>query len=426
VVRTPGGVPRQGLSATFAAAVAVLLAACNEQPTELAGPGPPADLSAVSGSAQETVAGGPFPEPVVVRLVDAEGRPVPDRTLSATAHGRGWLVEDHVATDGEGLARFDWYAGARPDEAQRLQITLGLLRVDVEGTATAPSAGTSYFGHRGWVEYVPGTLPFVIAAPHGGDLTPPDIPDRSGPGVVTVKDLRTRQLAFQLGDVLEDRTGARPHLVILHLRRTKLDANRSLEQAALGHPLAERAWHEFHAWIETAKAAVLDGFGEGFFMDLHGHGHELQALELGYLLTASDLARPDAELDEPWAVEKSSLRTLPARAGLPHATLVRGPASLGALYEAEGYLSMPSETWPDPAGNPFFSGGYNTRRHGCRDGGSLCGYQLELNWQGVRDTAGARAGFAAAHARVMEAFFREQYDMELGGSGSPRGSGSPP
>ena len=80
-----------------------------------------------------------------------------------------------------------------------------------------------------------------------------------------------------------------PHLVINRLRRTKLDANRDLFEAALGNPDAINAWYAFHRFIDSAKMQVFNQSGKGLLIDLHGHGHGIQRLELGYLLSGSNL-----------------------------------------------------------------------------------------------------------------------------------------
>lgn len=372
-------------------------------------PGPPEAMELVSGDDQEAVNGGAFPEPVVVRLRDAHGNPVDDALVDAAiVEGEGELLDAEVRTDAEGQAQVTWYAGD-PAQDQRLRIEASALVLNVDGTALVPVPGTSYLSHRGFVEYIPGTLPFVVTAPHGGTLEPADIPDRTSG--TTVTDLATDDVALRIGDALEDLLGARPHVVILHLRRIKLDANREIAEAAQGDPQAERAWHEFHRWTETAMAAVEEAHGTGFYVDIHGHGKH-QAFELGYLLTGTDLQQDDAWLDGAVAIQKSSLRTLAEGSALPFSELVRGQASLGGLFEDEGYAVIPGPTQGAPDG-PFFSGGYNAQRHGCRDGGIICGYQLELNRIGVRDSDANRQAFAEAHARVMESFFALHYGIQL-------------
>ncbi len=274
-------------------------------------------------------------------------------------------------------------------------------------------AGQSYYGRRGYIEYVAGDLPIVLAAPHGGYERPDEIPDRTW-GKVD-RDRQTQELARAIGTGIHGRSGGHAHVVINRLHRAKLDANRELVEAAQGNAYAEWAWTEFHGFIETAKQAVVERDGRGLYLDLHGHGHELQRLELGYLLSASELELSDAELEQPYYVNKSSIRTLAQEADSGFAALLRGPLSLGGLLQAAGYPSVPSPAYPDPAGQPYFSGGYNTARHGSRTGGSISGVQLEANWVGVRDSPGNREAFSAGLAEVLETYLSEHFRLDLSG-----------
>ncbi len=271
--------------------------------------------------------------------------------------------------------------------------------------------GQAYFGRRQYIEYVAGDLPIIVSAPHGGYEEPLEIPDRTWG--TTSRDRQTQELIRVIGAAIHDRTGRHPHLVVSRLHRSKLDPNRDIDEAAQGNPFAEWAWNEFHGFIEAAEQAVEEEYGKGFYIDLHGHGHDIQRLELGYLLSATDLARSDAELAQPEYVDRSSIHTLAGEAASGFVALLRGPTSLGGLLAERGFPSVPSPAQPDPGWQPYFSGGYNTRRHGSRDGGAVSGVQLEANWQGVRDSAGSRDTFAAALAEVLAIFFSAHIGVEL-------------
>jgi hypothetical protein len=148
-------------------------------------------------------------------------------------------------------------------------------------------------------------------------------------------------------------------------------------------------------------ALVRASHARGLYMDVHGHGHEVQRLELGYLLTGSELALGDATLDQPELAARSSLREVAAWTGRTPAEIVRGAGSLGDRFHQRGYPAVPSPQDPHPDGAPYFSGGYNTRRYGCSEGGSICGFQLEANRIGVRDSGPALGAFAGVTARVL-------------------------
>lgn len=277
--------------------------------------------------------------------------------------------------------------------------------------------GQTYFGTQSFTEYLAGNLPMIIVAPHGGLLSPAQIPDRSCSGCVYVNDANTQDLARRLAEAIFVQTGCRPHLIINHLHRRKMDANRDLAEAADGNALAGQAWEDFHDFISAAKASVTNDYGKGLLIDLHGHAHAIQRLEWGYLLYEDELALPDPVLNSEEYLGYSSIRQL-ALANLSaslHAALLRGPLSLGQLVYDRGYPGVPSATQPAPAaGDPYFSGGYNTNRHGSRFGGAIDAVQLECNMEGVRDNPGNRQAFADVLAHALTEFFQRHYFSSFG------------
>ncbi|MFO7769598.1 MAG: hypothetical protein R6W82_11675 [bacterium] len=285
---------------------------------------------------------------------------------------------------------------------------------DEEAPAPEYVAGETYYGTYEYIEYLPGDLPLIITAPHGGYLQPPEIPDRSGAGIVTVPDSRTQELARQLRDTFQTQIGGIPYIVICRLARTKLDANRNLAEGALGDPRAATAWNEWHTFINAAKQRVEEDFGQGLYIDLHGHGHEIPRLELGYLLSSSDLAQDDSALNDSAYIIKSSMRTLTNVSDSTFASIIRGDASFGTLIETLGYPAVPSSLQPSPGSDPYFSGGYNTRVHGSRTGNTyISGLQIECNYRGVRDSEANRAAFSQAVAGALESFFAAHFDIPL-------------
>jgi hypothetical protein len=272
-------------------------------------------------------------------------------------------------------------------------------------------AGERYFGRRSYVEYQAGDLPLVLSVPHGGYLEPDEIQDRTWGTVV--QDRNTQELVRTLADSLASVTGGVVHLVISHLHRLKLDPNREIVEAAQGSPFAEHAWDEYHDFIEHARGTIAADHNRGLYIDLHGHGHPNQRLELGYLLTTSDLTRPDVELNAQEFVAKASIRTLAQDTDSSFASLVRGGSSLGGLLQARGFPAVPSPQYPDPGGEPFFSGGHNTARHGSRDGGPVSGVQLEMNWTGVRDETTSHEAFAAALVTALRSYFEVHFGTVL-------------
>jgi hypothetical protein len=242
--------------------------------------------------------------------------------------------------------------------------------------------GTSYFGRNGYIEYIAGDLPLVISVPHGGDLRPDEIPDREQ--AVTVADTWSIDYALAVADVIYQLTGHRAHVVINHLQRVKLDANRDLAYGAQDSPEAQQAWHEFHEFIDLAETSAVEQCGRGLYLDLHTNGQAGGWVQLGYGVPASDFLLSNEDLDRPAHVAESSLRSLSNVSGEGLAALLRGEHSLGSLLEARGYRAVPSNIVPWPHGITYYDGGYNLFRHGSRNGGGVDGIQIETSIDYVR------------------------------------------
>ena len=300
----------------------------------------------------------------------------------------------------------------RPELFRAIAVTLLLNFFASTAWTAEPTRVPPVFGRHSYIEYQPGELPIVISAPHGGRERPEEIPDRTK-GVLAM-DTNTQELARAVADEFFARTGQRPHLILCRLQRRKLDCNREIIEAAAGHPRAGQAWREYHGFIETARAAVVAKTGRGFFIDLHGHAHKEQRLELGYLLDAAQLAHSDAELRQSDFRAQSSLRRLVADRPADFSELLRGPRSFGALLEKEGFPCSPSLDNPSPPA-PFFRGGYSVQRHAA-EAEHFAGLQIETYFKGVRDTAASRTNFSRALVRVTTIFLAEQMKLTLPGT----------
>src|SRR5687767_14028700 len=287
--------------------------------------------------------------------------------------------------------------------------------------------GKSYFGRNNYIEYIAGNAPIIFTAPHGGSLTPSEIPGRAsavcGGAATTTTDLNTDDLVRSMQQQYFARFGKYPHIVIVHLARSRLDANRTNPEAACGDTEANVALNEWHAFIDAAKKSALASSSKVWYMDMHGHGHSIQRLELGYMLSSQQLNLSDAAIDANAAHEDTaSVRTLSESAPITLSELLRGSSSLGTLYASRGFRSIPSSADPRPGGDTYFPGGDNTRRHTCGAeatgfggvaGGNVCGVQVEANYTGVRDNALNRDRFGEATALVLEQYLRTHWGLHL-------------
>lgn len=273
------------------------------------------------------------------------------------------------------------------------------------------------FPAEGTVEYVPGNLPIVVAAPHGGRLAPPGIPDRRSGVLVT--DAETDRLAVEIAYALRRRTGRFPHLVICHLKRSKVDCNRDALSGAGANPRALATWRTFHECIALGRSATK----AGLFLDLHGHSHPDPRVELGYRLSGEQLAATGEALAP---LERlSTLAPLAKISGSPFEERLRGATSLGGFLEARGYPSLPSPTKLHPDGAPYFQGGYNVEHYRARRDDPedrWISVQIECPRPGVRDSVAHRLRFAEALAESLELFLAQHAGIDLANAEfGPRG-----
>ncbi len=268
-------------------------------------------------------------------------------------------------------------------------------------------AGQTYFGFNNYTEYTAGNYPIIISAPHGGYLKPTEIPDRTIG--TTTSDLNTQELSRYLYNEIFIRTGKYPHLIINKLARIKMDANRDSSEAAQENPLALQAWRDYHYFIDYARQKINSTYGRGIFFDIHGHGHTIQRIEIGYLLTSTDLSKSDTELNSITFVNKSSIKNLGLNSPLNFSALLRGATSLGNLFAGRGYPSVPSTIYPNPGSDPYFDGGYSTYRHGSFLGGTIDAFQLEFYRDGIRDNDQNVRAFAKVLDQVINSYILLHY-----------------
>ncbi|MBL7813805.1 MAG: T9SS type A sorting domain-containing protein [Saprospiraceae bacterium] len=276
----------------------------------------------------------------------------------------------------------------------------------------AYQAGTVYYGANNYIEYRAGNLPIIVTAPHGGDIEPVSIPDRSCANCIIIADANTDDLAAKLDASLRTSLNGYPHIIINHLHRSKLDANREIVEAADGNATAEAAWREWEAFVLAAKNNIIQNSGKGLMIDLHGHGHTIQRLELGFDLTAAELRLSDATLDNTTYRDKTSIKTNitnnPNSFNTPQ--MIRGDFALGTLLADRGYPSVPSKQDVAPAlGDDYFDGGYNVERYGSNDGSAIDAIQIECNYTGVRNSSANRTAFATQAAAALKAYLQKHY-----------------
>lgn len=189
------------------------------------------------------------------------------------------------------------------------------------------------------------TGPLILAAPHGGNLLPPTIPDRTS-GCME-PDTNSAQLAWAIFASVRrqqcGRAGCSPSLVVGKLHRRKVDLARARHSSAESGGDGFAAWDDYHSAIQQALDYAVARYGYAHLVDVHGQCHR-DATEVGHMLTNSDLC--GCYMDP----QRSSIS---AMANLEDTfvsieNVVRGPHSIGTLLSKSGYAAVPSVVSPYP------------------------------------------------------------------------------
>ncbi len=336
----------------------------------------------------------------------------------------GYNTQRHGSTNGENIDAIQMacHSTLRFDDIARqifaidfAEVLLNYMNAHydflLQGNTETYIPGNVYLDDNGYVEYIAGNLPIVISAPHGGYLTPTALPDRLCDGCSYEPDNYTQELAREMQAAFFEATGFYPHVVINLLHRQKFDANRDIDTAADGNATVEQSWYAYHEFLKIAKNTIEEQHDRGLFLDVHGHGHEIQRLELGYAISKNELQLTDSDLNTPTYVSESTIQTLVGDniQSLTHAELLRGVQSFGAMTDNGGYPAVPSFSTPFPLDEEtYFSGGYNCKRHGSLYGGAIDGIQIECH-SSVRFDEQTRQAFAIELAKVSMDFLNAHY-----------------
>lgn len=281
---------------------------------------------------------------------------------------------------------------------------LGFIQCDTTVEQDLESSPDREFNIFDMIKVSSGDVPLIISAPHGGTLTPNEIPNRSCSGITTVRDRNTTELADEIKYQMIQDFGVEPYIVSALIHRKKIDLNRDVELATCGHTLGKEVWHEYHRKIEEAIQSAVEEYGAAIFIDLHGHGHEVQRLELGYLLSNEELRESyEGSGATDRLAEKSSFKNLiRANLDLEFQDLLTGERAFGTIMENEGVPAVPSMQDPFPyPGEAYFNGGYNTRRYSSDDYPEVFGWQIEAHFNGVRNSDENRNAFAKAFSKAI-------------------------
>jgi len=281
-------------------------------------------------------------------------------------------------------------------------------------SAQTYTPGNVYYDSSKWVEFIPGTMPLVISVPHGGSVDPVGIPDRSCIGAVTTTDGRTISLARAIINACKKNYGVYPSVIICQLKRTKVDMNREIEIATCSNDSMKAPWRFWHEMVDTAIASAINKFGQTIYIDLHGQGHTKQRLELGYLLSSTQLQTSSTSNNDSLYTNTSSLKNLikGSMGKLKLKSLLTGPDAFGTWMAADSFPAVPSQQDPYPLStDPYFDGGYNVQLFTSKP--NVFGWQIESNNIGVRDNSTSWNSFAEAFSKNIVRYINRYMNIDF-------------
>ena len=253
--------------------------------------------------------------------------------------------------------------------------------------------------HQSLLTIWAGSLPIILAAPHGGRQAIPGIAPRRGVGVsqfTVVRDGNTAELAAAVAHKLTARMAAAPFLVVADFERKYLDTNRP---AALAYEssAAKPYYDAYHRALEQAVEQVRQKWGGGHLLDIHGQGAEADSIFRG-----TDNGK--------------SVSLMAQRFGREALT---GAKSILGQLATRGYKIIPAIAGDERERR--YRGGYTTQTYGSHRGTGLDAIQLEL---GTSLRAKANLERTAADiAAAIEVFARQYLPLIPNGnglSGGPR------
>ena len=286
----------------------------------------------------------------------------------------------------------------------RLSLIAGLLFLTSFETPPAPAEEV-----RGRLVLVEsGDLPIILTAPHGGREAIPGVPGRKGVGVELFNprsDAFTDELTEKLAQAIEEQTGRRPYTVIAQFHRMYLDANRP-PPLAYESDNAKATYDAYHDAIAQARRQVVERWGSGLLLDIHGQGEQSQVIFIG---------------------TQNGETTEHIRSQFGAAALTGEAGIFGQLTRQGFSLFPPIDS--NELEHADYDGGHTVITYGSRSGGAVDAIQLELGLalrsrdanDGVAEKfataiAAYRMSFLPAHERSPRARVGVYVDVGAGPS----------
>ncbi len=261
---------------------------------------------------------------------------------------------------------------------------------------------------KNYIRYYKGNIPLILSTPHGGEVAPDDIKDRTN-GVFELDDY-TLELTQDIINEFYIQIGKTPYVVIGEISRIKVDLNRQREKAYEDEK-AKIIYDEFHHLIQKSEKDIDEKFSKGLYIDIHGQSHPKGYTEFGYLLYNDVLKLADEHLED--HQHQTSIKTLSKFSPEPFLEQLKGPNSLGSLMCNEGYDSIPSTKIPYARDGNYFEGAYDTIRYGSLKGGNISGIQIEFPYENIRDTKEHRQKCAKSFVKSIIKFMNVHFEINL-------------
>lgn len=275
---------------------------------------------------------------------------------------------------------------------------------------------TEYDEHK-WTEYIPGNMPLVISVPHGGSLIVEELGLNTCPGHNSHYDFGTIEIAKAIQQEFEEKYKLRPYIVICHLSRKHIDQNRDLETATCGKETMKTAWNNFHGFIDVALKDAVKNFGKAIYIDLHGHPHTKQRVELGYSISKKDLIAVQTKNIPGNLEQKSSLRnffTNNWNKNIGISDLLIGNNAFGSLLVNNGIPTVPSAQDNAPLNNEAYFAAetvYNTPNYTSVKYPNVIGWQVECSIDQRKSNSHAK--LAKAFTSSMMTFIEKNTKIKI-------------
>ena len=354
------------------------------------------------GDQQTSYPGMPMPMPMVVTVTDISGSGVPDVLVRFVPFGGGWITDTEVLTDAQGRAATTWYLGPTVGGDNFLTAFSPVGTTGFRGYSTTMTAGEKYVSGTGLIEYTMGDVPLVLTASHGGALEPAEIPVRTSSNMS--RDVGTNELVQAMSDHMRAH-GSVPYSIVVNLHRNRMDADVAYIDATQANRLAEMVWREFHGLMAATRQYIQTRHERGLLVDVHGHAAPV--VELGYLLSSAELLQTDQALNDPFFVNRTSIRALAQDNQSTLSYILRGGGSLGAMLAQAGVATSPSPAQPVP-GAGYVAGGAVVSAYGSRTSGHLSAVYLQVP-PALRTDAPARDAFAEVLVESLNGYFQSFY-----------------